>query len=100
MHHEFSHKTKTPYQKLYSSIILAALDDAIADEHRYGNGIDGIGRWANSRDGQMILRCAGVEPSDRCVKGLQSFVSRGVKTSTALSREPRTPGPQEMLLAG
>jgi len=100
MNNAFTHKSTTPYQKLYSSIVLAALDDAISDETKYGNGIDSIGRWANSKDGQMILRCAGVEPSERCVKGLQGFVSRGIKTSTALSREPRKSDQPEMLLAG
>lgn len=74
-------------QKLFAAVVLAALDDAIADDKKYGNGVESIARWARSRDGREVLMCAGIEPNERCVKGMMEFVSRGVRTSVALSRE-------------
>ena len=69
------------------SRVLAALDDAIADDKKYGNGPDQIARWARSRDGREVLSCAGIDPNERVVKGLMEFVGKGVRTSVALSRE-------------
>jgi Family of unknown function (DUF6280) len=74
-------------QKLFAAVVLAALDDAIADDKKYGNGPETIARWARSRDGREVLMCAGIDPNERCVKGMMSFVGRGVRTSVALSRE-------------
>lgn len=85
-----------PYKKLFASVVLTALDDAILDEHRTGGGVQAISRWARSKDGQMILRFAGIEPSNRCIKGLENFVTNGVKTSVALSRESQRNYANEM----
>lgn len=74
-------------QKLFAAVVLAALDDAIADDKRYGNGVESIARWARSRDGREVLMCAGIEPNERSVKGMMEFVGRGIRTSVALSRE-------------
>ncbi|MEM1267280.1 MAG: DUF6280 family protein [Pseudomonadota bacterium] len=74
-------------RKLFAAVVLAALDDAIADDRKYGNGPEVIARWARSRDGREVLSCAGIEPNERCVSGLMSFVQKGVRTSIALSRE-------------
>jgi hypothetical protein len=74
-------------QKLFAAVVLAALDDAIADDKKYGNGPDVIARWARSRDGREVLMCAGIDPNERTVKGMMDFVRRGVRTSVALSRE-------------
>lgn len=74
-------------QKLFAAVVLAALDDAIADDKKYGNGTEVIARWARSRDGREVLMCAGIDPSERCVNGMMEFVGRGVRTSVALSRE-------------
>ncbi len=74
-------------QKLFAAVVLAALDDAIADDKKYGNGAESIARWARSRDGREVLMCAGIDPNERCVHGMVEFVSRGVRTSVALSRE-------------
>ncbi len=74
-------------QKLFAAVVLAALDDAIADDKKYGNGPEVIARWARSRDGREVLMCAGIDPNERCVKGMMEFVGRGVRTSVALSRE-------------
>ena len=71
--------TSKPHQRLFSSVVLAALDDEIADENRHGNGIVNIALWAQFRDGQIILTCAGIEPNQRCVEGLKNFVQTGSK---------------------
>ena len=42
---------------------------------------------ARSRDGREVLSCAGIDPNERVVSGLMEFVSKGVRTSVALSRE-------------
>ena len=70
-----------------AAVVLAALDDAIADDKKYGNGPEQIARWARSRDGREVLSCSGIDPNERVVKGLMEFVSKGVRTSVALSRE-------------
>ncbi len=41
-------------RKLFAAVVLAALDDAIADDKKYGNGPDQIARWARSRDGREV----------------------------------------------
>ena len=74
-------------RKLFAAVVLAALDDAIADDKKYGNGPEVIARWARSRDGREVLSCAGIDPNERVVAGLMEFVARGVRTSVALSRE-------------
>lgn len=74
-------------RRLFAAVVLAALDDAIADDKKYGNGHEQIARWARSRDGREVLMCAGIEPNERVVKGMMEFVGRGVRTSVALSRE-------------
>jgi hypothetical protein len=74
-------------RKLFAAVVLAALDDAIADDKKYGNGPDQIARWARSRDGREVLSCAGIDPNERVVKGLMEFVGKGIRTSVALSRE-------------
>ena len=74
-------------RKLFAAVVLAALDDAIADDKKYGNGSAQIARWARSRDGREVLTCAGIEPNERVVEGLMKFVEKGVRTSIALSRE-------------
>ena len=74
-------------RKLFAAVVLAALDDAIADDKKYGNGAEQIARWARSRDGREVLMCAGIDPNERCVKGMIEFVKKGVRTSVALSRE-------------
>lgn len=74
-------------RKMFAAVVLAALDDAIADEKKYGNGVEGIARWARSRDGVQVLTCAGIEPNERSVQGLVEFVRRGIRTSVALRGE-------------
>ncbi|WP_308914889.1 DUF6280 family protein [Jannaschia sp. LMIT008] len=74
-------------RKLFAAVVLAALDDAIADDKKFNNGPEQIARWARSRDGREVLSCAGIDPTERVVNGLMEFVGRGVRTSVALSRE-------------
>ncbi|MCY4305239.1 MAG: DUF6280 family protein [Aestuariivita sp.] len=74
-------------KKLFAAVVLAALDDAIADDKKYGNGPEQIARWARSKDGREVLTCAGIDPNERVVSGLMEFVAKGIRTSVALSRE-------------
>ena len=83
----FNNEQGNRARKLFAAVVLAALDDAIADDKKYGNVVESIARWARSRDGREVLMCAGIEPTERCVSGMMSFVDRGVRTSVALSRE-------------
>jgi hypothetical protein len=83
----FNYEQGQRARKLFAAVVLAALDDAIADDKKYGNGPDQIARWARSRDGREVLSCAGIDPNERVVKGLMEFVSKGIRTSVALSRE-------------
>ena len=83
----FNHEQGQRSRKLFAAVVLAALDDAIADDKKYGNGPEQITRWARSRDGREVLSCAGIDPNERVVKGLMEFVGKGVRTSVALSRE-------------
>ena len=83
----FNHEQGNRARKLFAAVVLAALDDAIADDKKYGNGPEQIARWARSRDGREVLSCAGIDPNERVVTGLMDFVGKGVRTSVALSRE-------------
>jgi|JI81BgreenRNA_FD_contig_91_830916_length_574_multi_3_in_0_out_0_1 hypothetical protein len=83
----YNHEQGQRARKLFAAVVLAALDDAIADDKKYGNGPEQIARWARSRDGREVLSCAGIDPNERVVNGLMQFVAAGVRTSVALSRE-------------
>lgn len=83
----FNYEQGQRARKLFAAVILASLDDAIADDKKYGNGPEQIARWARSRDGREVLSCSGIDPNERVVAGLMEFVSKGVRTSVALSRE-------------
>jgi hypothetical protein len=78
----FNYEQGQRARKLFAAVVLAALDDAIADDKKYGNGPEQIARWARSRDGREVLSCAGIDPNERVVKGLMEFVSKGVRTSS------------------
>ena len=74
-------------RKLFAAVVLAALDDAIMDQRKNGSGVENIARWARSKDGREVLSCAGIDPNERTVAGMMSFVGRGVRTSVALRGE-------------
>ncbi len=74
-------------RKMFAAVVLAALDDAIADQRKNGSGVEAIARWARSRDGRDVLMCAGIDPNERTVKGMMEFVGRGIRTSVALRGE-------------
>lgn len=74
-------------RKLFSAVVLAALDDAVMEQRKNGTGVENIARWARSKDGREVLTCAGIDPNERTVKGLMEFVGRGVRTSVALRGE-------------
>ena len=73
-------------RKLFSAVVLAALDDAIKDEKTDGTGAEALARWARSRDGCEVLHCAGIDPNDRAIAGMVAFVRKGVRVSSALRR--------------
>lgn len=73
-------------RKLFSAVVLAALDDAIREEKMTGTGAEALARWARSRDGREVLNCAGIDPTDRAIDGMVAFVRRGVRVSAALRR--------------
>jgi len=51
----FNNEQGNRARKLFAAVVLAALDDAIADDKKYGNGPEQIARWARSRDGREVL---------------------------------------------
>jgi hypothetical protein len=73
-------------RKLFSAVVLAALDDAIREEKLNGTGAEALARWARSREGREVLNCAGIDPNDRAIDGMVAFVRRGVRVSAALRR--------------
>lgn len=73
-------------RKLFSAVVLAALDDAIREEKTNGTGAESLARWARSRDGREVLNCAGIDPNDRAIDGMVAFVRKGVRVSAALRR--------------
>lgn len=83
----FNNEQGVRARKLFAAVVLAALDDAIDAQRKYGNGPKEISQWARSRDGQKVLSCAGINPSERVVAGLVKFVEAGVRTSIALTQE-------------
>ncbi|MDA0362601.1 MAG: DUF6280 family protein [Proteobacteria bacterium] len=83
----FNYEQGQRARKLFAAVVLAALDDAISDDKKYGNGPEQIARWARSRDGREVLTCSGIDPNERVVSGLMSLMWNGVRTSVALSRE-------------
>ena len=86
---QFIHEQGRRARKLFSAVVLAALDDAVEDEKEYGNGSEKIARWARSRDGCEVLSCAGIDSNERVVSGMMDFVGKGIRTSVALSFEER-----------
>ncbi|MEM1343619.1 MAG: DUF6280 family protein [Pseudomonadota bacterium] len=70
-------------RKLFSAVVLAALDDAILDERKHGTGVSGIATWARSKDGRIVLHSAGIDPNERTIKGMMAFVERGIKSTAA-----------------
>jgi hypothetical protein len=73
-------------RKMFSAVVLAVLDDAVRDEKKLGEGagVDSVVRWARSKDGRLVLSCAGIDPTERAVQGLAEFVKRGERVSSAL----------------
>ena len=81
-------------RKLFSAVVLAALDDAIKDEKVDGSGAETLARWARSRVGREVLYGAGIDPNDRAIDGMVAFVRKGIRVSSALRR-----GDQETMAA-
>lgn len=76
-------------RKLFASVVLAALDEAIQngrDRTKKFDPVADIKAWARSPDGREVLLLAGIQPTETVVQRLGEFVARGVKTSVALAR--------------
>jgi hypothetical protein len=88
-------------RKMFSAVVLAVLDDAVRDEKKLGEGADveNILRWAQSKDGKLILSCAGIDPTDRAIEGLAAFVRRGERVSSALRLADDSHGSEDMAAA-
>ena len=81
----FNNEQGNRARKLFAAVVLAALDDAIADDKKYGNGPEQIARWARSRDGREVLSCAGIDDFKKgCYVG-QEITAR-MKHKTALRK--------------
>lgn len=72
-------------QRLWASVALTALDDAIVEQRNHGNGDVIIRRWANSKDGREVLSLAGIDSGPRTTDLMVGFVKRGVRPSMALT---------------
>ena len=83
----FNHEQGTRARTLFASVEIAALEDALAHDQKYGHGSEQLARGASSPETREVLSCAGIDPNERVVSGLMDFVGRGVRTSVALSRE-------------
>ncbi|MEM6549135.1 MAG: DUF6280 family protein [Pseudomonadota bacterium] len=70
-------------RRLFSAVVMAALDDAIKDEEKHGTGITGIASWARSRHGRTILSNAGIDPDERTVALMIDYVTRGARGEKA-----------------
>lgn len=72
---------------LWAAVVLEAVDEAIeADRIKGRDGIAEFRRWAGSRDGRLVIGCAGIEPGPRATERLAALVARGVKTNAALAK--------------
>lgn len=74
-------------RNLFSAVVLAVLDDAVNEQNRSGEGTEIIARWARSHDGRTVLSCAGIDPSERVVQCMKSFVTNRRRSSVSLFRE-------------
>ena len=65
-------------RKLFAAVVLAALDDAIADDKKYGSGPEQVARWARSlmystfflrisRTAWSVLSGVQISEIDRCI---------------------------------
>jgi len=73
-------------RKLWGAVVLAALDDALAEHRSNGQGDKDIYSWACSGNGREVLDLAGIDPSERVAENLAAFVRRGKPTSVALAK--------------
>ena len=80
------HDQASQCRRLFASVVMTVLDDAIVDCRKGLDGVRNTRLWANSRDGREVLMCAGITHSPAVVAKLCEFVERGVRTSVALSK--------------
>ena len=90
----YNHEQGQRARKLFAAVVLAALDDAIADDKKYGNGPEQIARWARSRDGREVLTCA-ARPDART--SASAVANAGAVASAGAGIRVATPGPIRMV---
>jgi len=80
-------------RKMWAAVVLATLDETIEriEKSPKFDGPGFIKRWANSDDGREVLNLAGVEHSSEAVKGLVTFIKRGIRTSSVSQSKKRKP---------
>lgn len=81
---------QSPEQRLWAAVVLSTIDEAIERaKSRKRDGPERIARWARTQDGRTVLRCAGIEPSERVAEALAAFVRKGVTTAKAFADPER-----------
>src|SRR6056297_3318551 len=73
-------------RKLFAAVVLAALDDAIADDKKYGNGPEQIARWAR---GAVLRRDRPQRARGRRADGIRR--QGGTHLGRAVARGERAP---------
>jgi len=64
-------------RRLFAAVVMAVMEDAVKEERKTGRGASDLASWARSRDGRTVLSCAGIDPNERTVQGMLSYVRSG-----------------------
>lgn len=89
--HETAAIQATRCRRLWSSVVLHALDDAINEQRRGRNGSGNMRHWCNSRWGRTVLTMAGINPSSAVTDAMVAFVLANKRTSTVSVPNIRDP---------
>jgi hypothetical protein len=63
---------------LFSEVVLTAIKDYARDGD---DGVDAMKRWANSKDGQLVIMAAGIDHSPKVVTALTDKVRQLVEAA-------------------
>lgn len=74
-------------RRLFATVVMAVIDDAIEDNKRFRDGTAEITSWARSRNGQEVLTLAGIVPCERTVAGLVQYVEKGKRTAFGITEQ-------------
>lgn len=75
-------------RRLFSSVLLTVMDDAIRDSRKYGQSfaIRDFVSWAMSPDGVEVITNAGIEHSENVIGKMVAFIKAGELASTKAFR--------------